>query len=326
MRCAPSIAVAAAALVLAACSGSQSALDPAGPNARSIHTLGIVMYVGATLVTLLVTALMLYPFMRRGATRARVGVFLWGGGVALPSATLAALVPYVLTIGGDMRSPTGADRVTIDITGYIYWWKMSYRRPSGLAPAVSANELRLPVGEPVELWLGSGDVIHSFWVPSLAGKTDMIPGRINRMVIQADRPGVWRGQCAEYCGAQHALMAFDVIAMPRAEFDAWLARLAAPVPEPASEELNRGRSLFLASGCASCHSVRGVSESTRGPDLTQVGGRLSLAAGALPNNIGTLAGWIASAQHLKPGNLMPSFGNLTGPELRALAAYMESLQ
>ena len=112
----------------------------------------------------------------------------------------------------------------------VYWWEMAYRRAGGLGPAASANELRLPVGEPVELLLRANDVIHSFWVPNLAGKTDMIPGRVNRMVIQADRPGIYRGQCAEYCGSQHALMAFDVIAMPRAEFDAWLAALAQPVP------------------------------------------------------------------------------------------------
>ncbi len=313
-------------LVLSACSGPQSAIDPAGPNARSIHTLGMFMYAGATLVTLLVAGLMLYPFVRRRASRVPTAWFLWGGGVALPSITLAALVPYVLTIGNDMRAATAPNRVVIDVTAAIYWWEMAYRPTAGVGAAVTANELRLPVGEPVELWLGAADVIHSFWVPSLAGKTDMIPGRLNRMVIQADKPGAWRGQCAEYCGLQHALMAFDVIAMPRPEFDAWLARLAAPVPEPANEELRRGRSIFLASGCAACHTVRGISESRRGPDLSRVGGRRSLAAGAMPNTVGTLAGWVVSAQHLKPGNLMPSFGNLTGPELRALANFMDSLK
>lgn len=313
-------------LLLSGCSGSQSALDPAGPNAASLHLLGVIMYVGAAIVTLLVTLLMLYPFLRRRHAPVDRRAFLWGGGVALPSVTLLALVPYVMTVGGDMRAPTAPGRLTVDVTGHVYWWEMSYRRGGGQPPAISANELRLPAGEPVELFLGSADVIHSFWIPSLAGKTDMIPGRINRMVIEASRPGVWRGQCAEFCGAQHALMAFDVIVMPRPDFDAWLARLAASVPEPITDELRRGRELFVSTGCANCHAVRGVSDTRIGPDLSQIGGRLSLAAGAFPNNIGTLAGWISSAQHLKPGNRMPSFGNLSGPDLRALAAYMESLE
>src|SRR3954466_9044725 len=148
---------------------------------------------------------------------------------------------------------------------------MAYRRGAGRTPISSANELRVPVGEPVELHLRANDVIHSFWVPSLAGKTDMIPGRINRMVIQADRPGVYRGQCAEFCGLQHALMAFDVIAMPRAEFDAWLAHAAQPVPDPQTPELRAGHDLFVSLGCGACHAVRGLADGRLGPDLTQIG-------------------------------------------------------
>lgn len=313
-------------LLLAGCAGPQSALDPAGPTAASLHLLGMVMYVGAALVTLLVTVLMLVPFLRRRERRANHNLFLWGGGVALPGLTLTALLPYVLTVGGEMRTPTLSNHLTVDVTGYVYWWDVSYRRPDGLSAVTSANELRLPVGEPVEVFLRAADVIHSFWVPNLAGKTDMIPGRVNRMVIQADRPGVYRGQCAEYCGAQHALMAFDVIAMSRAEFDTWLASLARPAREPETPELREGRELFVDLGCGACHTVRGVAEGRLGPDLTQVGARHSLAAGALKNGVGNLAGWIASAQHLKPGNRMPSYDQLHGPQLRALATYLESLK
>lgn len=315
-----------ATLLLTGCSGPQSAMTPGGPNAQSLHVLGLFMYGGAVVVTLLVTALMIYPFVRRRHVPAPRRSFLWGGGVALPTITLAALIPFVATTGTEIRAPTTPDRLTVDVTGFVYWWEMSYRGGGGQPAAISANELRLPAGEPVELFLRSGDVIHSFWIPSLAGKTDMIPGRVNRMVIQADRPGIWRGQCAEFCGAQHALMAFDVIVMPRPEFDAWRARLAAPVPEPATEEQRRGRELFVTSGCAACHAVRGIGDARLGPDLTQVGGRLSLGAGSFPNNIGTLAGWISSSQHLKPGNRMPSFANFSGPDLRALAAYLEHLK
>ncbi len=314
------------AVLLAACTGPQSALDPAGPAARSIHRLGIVLWIGATLVTLLVVVLMLVPFLSRRERVVNRRLFLWGGGVALPAVALTALVPYVMTVGQETRAPTGPDRLSIDVTGALYWWEMSYRRGESRSGITTANELHLPVGEPVELFLRAKDVIHSFWVPNIAGKVDMIPGRANRTVIQVDRPGIYRGQCAEYCGAQHSLMAFDVIAVPRAEFDAWLTRLAQPPGEPQSAELRHGRDLFVSLGCGACHTLRGLGESRLGPDLTLVGARRTIGAGTLPGGVGNIAGWIASAQHLKPGNLMPSYDRLEGEELRALAAYLDSLK
>jgi cytochrome c oxidase subunit II len=312
-------------LLLAGCAGQQSALDPAGPSAASIHQLGMIMYVGAAGVTLLVTVLMLVPFLRRRARPVNRKLFLWGGGVALPLVTLTLLVPYALSTGHETRVPS-ADRLTVDVTGHLWWWEMSYRRGDSASPVRSGNELRLPGGEPVELRLHSTDIIHSFWIPNLAGKTDMIPGRTNRMVIQADRPGVYRGQCAEYCGTQHALMAFDVIVLPKDGFEAWLARLALPVPEPQTADLRQGRDLFVNTGCGACHTVRGVTEGKLGPDLTQIGIRRSMGAGTLPGGVGNIAAWIASAEHLKPGNAMPSYDQLQGPELRALAAYLGSLK
>jgi cytochrome c oxidase subunit 2 len=260
-------------LLLAGCSGPQSTLDPAGPSAASIHLLGMIMYAGAVAVTLLVIVLMLAPFVRRRARPVDSRLFIWGGGVVLPSLTLTALVPYVMTFGPETRASTGPDSLAIDITGYLYWWEISYRRHDGSGPVISANELRLPIGEPVELILASRDVIHSLWIPSLVGKLDMVPGRVNRMTIQADQPGIYRGQCAEFCGTQHALMAFDVVTMPRAAFDAWLVRLSEPVPEPRTPELREGMELFLGLGCGGCHTVRGLSESPLGPDLTQIGAR-----------------------------------------------------
>jgi cytochrome c oxidase subunit 2 len=300
--------------------------DPAGPTAQSIHRLGVTMYVIATLVVLLVTALALIPVLRRREREVNQRLFLWGGGVALPLLTLSAIVPYVMTVGHETRGRTAAERLSVDVTGWTYWWEMSYRRPGSPSAVASANELRLPVGEPVELLLRSNDVIHSFWIPNIAGKTDMIPGRVNRMVIRADRPGVYRGQCAEYCGLQHSLMAFDVVVLPRAEFDAWLARLAQPAGKPPTSELLRGRVLFDSLGCGACHAVRGVAEGRTGPDLTQVGARRSIGAGTLPGGVGNIAAWIASSQHLKPGNAMPSFDQLEGRQLRLLAAYLESLK
>lgn len=313
-------------VLLAGCAGPQSVLDPAGPSAAAIHRLGTIMYIGAALVTALVTVLMLVPFLRRRERPVNRRLFLWGGGVALPLLTLTALVPYAMTVGQGTRSSTAADRLSVDVTASLYWWEMSYRRGNGSAAVASANELRLPVGEPVELLLRANDVIHSFWVPKLAGKTDLIPGRVNRMVIQADRTGVFRGQCAEYCGLQHSLMAFDVIALPRTDFDAWLEALARPVREPEPALLRQGRELFVSIGCGACHSVRGLTEGQLGPDLTLIGTRRSIGAGTLPGGVGNIAAWIASAQHLKPGNGMPSYDQLEGPQLRALAAYLDSLK
>ena len=312
--------------ILSACAGPQSALDPAGPSAASIHRLGIVLWSGATLVTLLVIVLMLVPFLSRRERVVNRRLFLWGGGVALPLLTLTFLVPYVMTVGQETRASTRPDRLSIDVTAALYWWEMSYRRGDEQSAIRTANELRLPVGEPVELFLRANDVIHSFWVPNIAGKVDMIPGRTNRTVFQVDRPGVYRGQCAEYCGAQHSLMAFEVIAVPRAEFDAWLTKLAQPPGEPQSAELREGRALFVSLGCGACHTVRGIAESRLGPDLTQVGLRRTIGAGTLPGGVGNIAGWIASSQHLKPGNLMPSYDHLEGTQLRALAAYLSSLK
>lgn len=314
------------ALLTVGCSGPQSTLVPAGPAAQSIHLLGLFMYGGAVVVTLLVLALMLAPFARRSHRPVPRRLFLWGGGVALPAITLTALIPFIAATGVSMREPVPADGRRIVVTGHQYWWDVAYVRPDGLAPARTANEIRLPVGEPVEIELHAADVIHSFWIPALAGKTDMIPGRVNRMTIQADRAGVYRGQCAEYCGLQHAWMAFDVIATTPAEFDAWLGRLAGPVRAPEEALAREGHQLFGDLGCGSCHRVNGVSDGRLGPDLSTVGARLTIGAGMLPNNVGALAGWVASTQHLKPGANMPSYDHLQGRQLRAIAAYLESLK
>jgi cytochrome c oxidase subunit II len=312
-------------LALTAYAGSQSTLDPAGPSAASIFRLGTIMYVVAAIVVVLVVVLMLVPFLGRRERTVNRRLFLWGGGVALPLLTLTALVPYVFTIGHETRASTRPDHLTITVVGHQFWWEVAYRAANG-RPVASANEVRLPAGRPVELLLRSNDVIHSFWVPSLAGKTDMIPGRENRMVIRADRPGVYRGQCAEYCGLEHALMALDVVVLPPAEFDAWLARLPEPAHAPADSVLRAGQDLFVSQGCGGCHTVRGVAEGTRGPDLSQVGSRRMIGAGALRGGVGNIAAWIASAQHLKPGNAMPSYDKLEGSQLRALASYLESLR
>jgi cytochrome c oxidase subunit 2 len=315
-------------LVVAACDGPQSALDPHGPRARELAELWWVMAAGAVVIWLFVIGCAVYAtrIQPRAHEDFAGTAFIVGGGVALPVVVLSSLLIYSFLLA---REPAAIPKngLRIEVTGKQWWWEVRYFPPGADEPVVSANEVRLPVGQPIELSLRSTDVIHSFWIPKLVGKTDMVPGRVNRMVIQAEASGVFRGQCAEYCGGPHALMAFYAVAMAPGDFEAWLEREARPAPRPEEELLAEGRELFLASGCGTCHTVRGTpADGELGPDLTHVGGRLSLGAGILPNNIGTIAGWIADTQHLKPGNLMPSFNIFSGSELRALAAYLESLE
>ena len=190
-----------------------------------------------------------------------------------------------------------------------------------------ANEIRLPVGEPVEFELATRDVIHSFWIPSLGGKMDMIPGRTTRLRLEPTRTGVFRGTCAEFCGASHAYMSFAVVVMEKEEFAAWLAGQRAPARRGHEALAARGEALFQANGCGACHSVRGTS--ARGviaPDLTHLGSRETLGAGVLPNEAAALERWIAHPSALKPGVRMPAFGMLPKDDLRALAAYLEALE
>ncbi|MEK6244668.1 MAG: cytochrome c oxidase subunit II [Pseudomonadota bacterium] len=301
----------------------QSMLDPGSAAAALIHELGIWLYAGSGLVLVLVVALALYGAFsapRKVAEKA----WIVGGGIVFPAIVLAALLVYAIHVGHALSGPP-ARAADIEVVGKRWWWEVRYATGGG--HAVLANELRIPVGKPLEIALSTDDVIHSFWVPALAGKVDMIPGRTNRIVVEAREPGIYRGQCAEFCGAQHAWMAFYVVALPEEEFRAWLARQAAPAAEPADAFLLRGRDAFLREACAACHTIRGTAAAgTLGPDLTHVGGRLSIGAGVLGSGAAALAAWIADPQHLKPGNLMPETKTLTGEDLRALASYLESLK
>jgi cytochrome c oxidase subunit 2 len=303
--------------------GLQSMLHPGSAAAQLIHELGLWLYAGSGLILALVVALALYgAFSAPRPVSERAWII--GGGLVFPVVVLAALLAYALYVGSFLSAPPAAAR-PVDVVGKRWWWEVSYPVEGGRV--LLANELRVPVGKPVELALSTDDVIHSFWVPALAGKVDMIPGRVNRLVITAREPGVYRGQCAEFCGMQHGWMAFYVVALPEADYLAWLERQARPAAEPADPFLRRGRDLFLAEGCGACHSVRGTPAAGRlGPDLTHVGGRLSIAAGLLGNGAGPLAAWIADPQHLKPGSLMPATRPLEGEDLRALASYLASLQ
>ncbi|MCK8787505.1 c-type cytochrome [Roseomonas sp. NAR14] len=317
-------------LLLAACEGTQSAFAPHGIQAERIATLGWVLFAvcGAVLALVLGLAAIALrgPGRWRAALAGRRTVLL--GGIAFPVVALALLLAYGLGVSRALVLPLapGEAPLRIEVIGRQYWWEVRY--PDAGEGAVTANELRLPVGREVELHVSSGDVIHSIWIPALHGKIDMIPGRVNRQRLRADRPGRLRGQCTEFCGTQHALMAFDVVAEEPAAFEAWLARQRAAVPEPATPALARGRQVFGEAGCGACHAVRGTGWNARlAPDLSRVGSRLTLGAGALANDRGAMAGWIAGAQDIKPGNFMPSYARaLAGADLVAVAGWLESLR
>lgn len=299
-------------------------LDAAGPYAQPITTLAWTLLIGGTLVLLVVIAALGIALLGKPAMRKRLGGdrAIWIGGVAFPAVVLTALLVWglLLTAGLQATGPR-AGEMRVRVTGEMWWWRVAYLDGEGRVSIHDANELHIPVGRPVLLELKSADVIHSFWIPHLAGKMDMIPGRTNWLRIQADRPGTYGGQCAEYCGGPHALMGFTVVAHTPEGFALWQASRKAP-PAPAS---GRGAELFLSSGCAACHTIRGTAANgVAGPDLSHVGSRRTLGAGILPNNRGTLAGWVADSQTLKPGNRMPNYKQFSAEELNAIAEYLEA--
>lgn len=321
---------AALAILLAGCAGPQSALDPAGREAREVFDLFVLMTVGAGLIWLVVMGLLIYALVRpaREHSERTASRLVWIGGIAFPVVVLTALLAYALPMMPAMRA-ADAD-LQIRVSGEQFWWRVAYERAGG-DPVVTANEVWLPVGRSAEVLLDSPDVVHSFWIPSLAGKVDMIPGRTNRIMLRPERIGRYRGVCAELCGDSHAYMAFDVRVVDEESFARWLNWQAQPAVEPATLEEQRGARLFHDTGCGACHDIRGASGIAAsgeklGPDLTHVGSRATIAAGLLPNNQGTLAGWIAASQDLKPGNRMPSVAVLPGEDLRALAAYLKALR
>ncbi|MBX9753076.1 MAG: c-type cytochrome [Roseococcus sp.] len=315
-------------VLLAGCSGVQTPLDPWGAQAALIAGLSHVLFLGGAAILALTMGFLALAVLARGRLRAVIGSrrFVIGGGIVFPVVTLTALLVYSLGISRALTAPGAEAPLKVEIIGRQYWWEVRY--PELGEGAVTANELHLPVGREVELHLSSGDVIHSLWIPNLHGKMDMIPGRVNRLRLRADRIGTLRGQCTEFCGLQHSFMAFWVVTQEAAAFEAWVARQLAPVPPPATATEAEGMRLFGEHGCGACHAVRGTEFQGRlAPDLSRIGSRLSLAAGMLENRHGTLAGWIAGAQDIKPGNAMPSYGRaLEGAELLAVTSWLEALR
>jgi len=248
----------------------------------------------------------------------------WAVGLATVG-LLVLLAADVFTARALGRLPL-QDAVNIELTGHQFWWEARYLDPDSKRQFVTANELHIPVGRPVIVTLRSKDVIHTLWVPNLHGKRDMIPGRTATLQFRADQPGTYRGQCAEFCGLEHAMMALLVEAEPNAQYEAWAEGQRRRAPEPATDAARRGRDLFLSKSCVRCHTINGIgATSALGPDLTHLASRTTLAAGMLPNDRSHLASWILDPQTLKPGVYMP-VNRMRPDELHDLLAYLETLK
>lgn len=321
-------------LAVGGCTSVQPLLDSRGPVAEAIAELSIVAFVIAGIVALLVFGMLLYPLVRtwRGkdsplSLPVRPVTFAWIAGAVIPAIIIGGIYLYSLTTLSAATTPPSPPVLRVEITGHQWWWEVRYLTPDSTFLVETANEIHIPAGAPVQFDVRTADVIHSFWVPQLGRKIDLIPGRVNSIWLQADEPGVYRGQCAEYCGAQHAHMNLHVVAQPPAEFASWLNRQRQPASVPTDSLALRGRDVFLASPCTFCHTVRGTpAQGDVAPDLTHLGSRRMIAAGTLKNTQGNLEAWIVDSQHLKPGNKMPAYNLYRGEELRALAAYLQSLR
>ncbi|RYH04642.1 c-type cytochrome [Salipiger sp. IMCC34102] len=316
-----------AALTLTGCGGPQSVLNTAGSDARVLLTMLSVMLVGLVIIWILVNGMMLFfNQLQTGAHEERYARYLIvGGGIFFPTLVITALLVWGLSIMPDQRAP--GDGLRVEVTGEQWWWRIAYWPEGAETPVIAANEIRLPVGQRVEFDLKSARVIHSFWIPALGGKMDMFPGRDTRLSLEPTEVGIFRGQCAEFCGASHALMAFHVVTMEPADFDAWLAAQAAPAMAPDGDLARRGAAIFAEQGCGACHAVRGSDASGQvGPDLTHVGSRLSLGAGILAPTLANYMAWIDHTGDIKPEVEMPAYDHLGDDELTALATYLMGLK
>jgi cytochrome c oxidase subunit II len=318
------IGLLAVVLCTAGCGSKQDSLDPHSKAARGIESLWWNMLIGSALAFGILALYLLVGYGRRrrvgfpGAADAdRAGwLVVLGLGIAVPVVVLSGLFLFaniVLVRDTALPSAAASDRaaLTIRVVAHQFWWEIRYPGTN----AVTANEIHIPAGTNVELLLSTRDVIHSFWVPQLNKKMDMVPEQTNRLLLYADEPGRYRGQCAEFCGLQHAHMGLYVFAEPRDRFRAWLARESAPA---------RADSALFDEKCGSCHAIRGTGSSgNTGPDLTHIGSRTSLAAVTIPNTRERMREWIRDPQRVKPGNAMPAVA-LTAAELRRLVDYLEA--
>lgn len=302
-------------------------LDPQGPSAREIDDLWWLMLGIGTAVFVLVAVLLGVGLRRNRDDEAEQSrSWLLGGGVALPIAGVVIVLVATLAVMQDSPEQITDTDVVVEVTGHQWWWEFAYPGED----VVTATELHIPAGEPVRLEIIAQDVIHSFWVPELAGKRDAMPDNTTHLTIEADEPGRYDGRCAEFCGLQHAAMDLVVVALPPDQYTDWLAAQAEPAAEPASTEAERGRELFLgAGGCAECHTIRdgdgGGADGDRGPDLTHLMSRERIAGGRIELTTENLTDWVHTADDLKNGVDMPPT-DLPDDDIAAIVAYLEGLE
>lgn len=315
-------------MLLSGCTDQQSALNPAGEEARSIYILFLTMAASGAIIWLIVIGLMIYAFResrRPHQRKASQALILWGGAI-FPSVVLMLLLGYALWLMPNIRPWFDEQDVgpRIEITGEQYWWRIRYLDARGGLLFETANELRLPLGEPTTFSLLARDVIHSFWIPALGGKMDMIPGRINYLTLTPTRAGLYRGPCAEFCGTSHALMSVTATVVEKAEFEAWIAERRNGAPSDPGE----GGRLFVRHGCPACHAVDGLADARGriGPNLTALGERRTIGAGALENTKENLARFIRDPASVKPGATMPAFDMLPPAEIDAMAVWLGGLE
>jgi cytochrome c oxidase subunit 2 len=328
------------ALCLTSCGGIQNAINPAGPQAESLSRLWWLMFTVCSIVFVLVMIAVLLAL--RNSTRepqsATAPLELppeqqqRRRNVIISAVTATVIILFVFLIASfsagrsltaDLPNKNG---LTIDVTAHQWWWEARYNDVDASNIFVTANEIHIPAGVPVLFNLHGGDVIHSFWVPNLGGKKDLIPGKNNAIWYQADKPGVYRGQCAEYCGLQHAKMAFWIVAEPQEQFNAWRQSQTQTSLTPTTDSQKRGQQVFLSATCVMCHAINGTpAGSNVGPNLTHIASRNMIAAATLSNTREHLAQWVRDSQSVKPGNKMPQ-NNLGEAELQALLDYLQSLK
>jgi cytochrome c oxidase subunit II len=325
------VAAVALSLTLAGC-GKQSILSTHSPQAHNVMLLWWWMLAAATVVFLGAVVMLVMAWFRRGTAglpfigeRENVSegmVLLFGIGIPVVTLTVLFGVANVYLIRQTSPPAPRTTAMTINVIGHQWWWEVRY--PGNRA--ITANEIHIPIDTRVNVVTTTADVIHSFWVPALNRKIDTIPGRENRILLYTRRAGVYRGQCSQFCGLQHAHMSMYVIAQHPAAYRAWLANMAAGSQAPAGTAAQAGERVFMANQCASCHQIRGTSaQATVGPDLTHLASRSTLAALTIPNTPSELAAWIHNPQSIKPGSRMPDLG-LSRTEVSELVAYLDTLK
>lgn len=323
-------------LPLGACNGPQSILNPGGPAAHTLSQIGWVVFILFSIITVVVLAILIWAAVRRRGSLEYHEPWNEGGGqswiliggFAVPFVVLCAV--FVFTLDRLKAFPIRGDAIPhpqILVTGHQWWWEVQYLGGDEDQHFKTANEIHIPVGQPIDIELRSADVIHSFWVPALHGKMQLVPGRTNFIRIQADHAGTFQGECAVFCGAQHAHMRILVVGQSPEEYRAWRAEQLKPAAEPEDAEASHGRDVFEHAACVLCHTINGtLAQGKVAPDLTHLAGRERIAGDSYANDTANLEAWVTHAQSLKPGALMPDLTEFNGRDLQALVAYLQELK